>query len=349
MDLELDDFKPKFQDQEQRYNDYYCTMHFIHNGKENFAKFAFVDGTLMGDEKAQYQHTDSPLILKNEDDIQIIEPESSILIDKLQAPNSLNWDEKDNIVTLKMDQLTFSCSEKEIKITSNNETLGGDITFTPRGRVFRWGYKKGELVKLTNGTEINGIEQLCDFRGKLRIKGEEIEVEGRGIFEHVWFNKLSFLKIRMVDWLYMNFDQMTSFICHVESISEDGTPYHFETGTIHLLQQNDFLITKKIEFEPKNWVFLKELWAFIPKIQKVRVKTDKGTLKLKIELSLYPKLSKTLNRRIEFLTLHNLTGWRVLFYDVILKISGKFTYKDGKVIKLTNGTGVNEQIRVSPL
>jgi len=35
--------------------------------------------------------------------------------------------------------------------------------------------------------------------------------------------------------------------------------------------------------------------------------------------------------------------------DALLKGGGTFTYKNGKVLNLTNGLGINEPQRVSPL
>ena len=63
---------------------------------------------------------------------------------------------------------------------------------------------------------------------------------------------------------------------------------------------------------------------------------------------MYPQLIQP-PRRMFDLAIGNIPGWHSLFYDLPVKMEGEFIFKDGEKLELTNGKGINEQIRVVPL
>ncbi|MFB0561117.1 MAG: hypothetical protein ACETWM_07870 [Candidatus Lokiarchaeia archaeon] len=349
VSLELDDLKPKYMDSQRRYNNWYFAAYFSHKGKDYLVKFSTREGTLMGQNKIFLSLSRDPLSVKQEDGIQIIqEPVNDIDIIKPLEEKDFKYNEEKDRIKIEMDDLTTMCKANEWKIISRNETIGADLTFKPRGHSTFWGGEKNAVCEITEGTRVSGIETLSNYKGKVTINGEEIEIEGRGLFERVWISQLNFLEIRIVDWIIANFDQMYTFLCHVESNESDGRPYHFETGTIHIIPEDDYLIAKKMEVLPEKWYFLKSAYRFIPYEQKVRVETDKGNLEMTTTLSMYPQPIDE-PRRIENLTINNITGWSALFYDAPVTLEGKFTYKNGKTVELTNGLGINECLRIVPL
>ncbi|MBU6997873.1 MAG: hypothetical protein HXS41_06750 [Theionarchaea archaeon] len=346
--IELDDLRPKHTDLPMHWNDWYFTVTFSHEGKDCFLVMAITEGTFMGGSGCSIGFCQDAFSPVQEGDAQVIgEPTNHISIGKLLSQNAFTCTEENGTVIAEMDKLRAVCRVDEQEIISENETLSAHLTFNPRGPVLRWGNKKDGQCPVTEGTSVSGIESLSDVHGTITIDGKEIDITGRGVFEHVWIKTLEFMKIRTMDWTYLHFDQLYAFLCHCESISDDGTPYHFEDGLIHILGEEDCFVTRSIEFMPESWVYMKPYRRFIPSQQKVTVKTDRGVLGMRIKLSLYPKIAQAM--RMEPLTMHNTTGWSVLFLDAPINMEGEFTYSDGKSVKLTSGKGVNEQLRILPL
>jgi hypothetical protein len=346
--IELDDLVPKHTELPQHWNDWYFATTFEHDGKDYFLVQAITEGTFMGGPTVGLGLAADLFSPVQEGDAYVVgTPEKQIAIQKLQPPNAFNHTADDNAITVEMDDLKAICRPDEQTIFSGNETINGQLTFTPRGPVLRWGNKKDGQCAVVEKTSVSGVESLSEVRGTVAINGEEIDVKGRGVFEHVWIKALEFMNIRVMDWVYLNADEMYMFLCHCESISEDGTPYHFEDGSIYVLPKDDHVVAKKIDFVPENWVYLKPCRRFIPSRQKVTATTDKGTLETRISLSLYPQISQPV--RMEPLTMHNITGWNMMFFDTPIEMEGKFIYANGDAVELTNGTGVNEQLRILPL
>lgn len=346
--IELDDLRPKHTDQPVHWNDWYFTVTFSDEGKDYFLVMAITEGTFMGGSGYSIGFCQDPFSPVQEGDAQVVGgPENHIGLGKLLPQDAFKYTEENDTIKVEMEKLRAVCGSDNQEIFSENETFSGHLTFSPRGPVLRWGNKKDGQCPVTEGTSVSGIESLSDVRGTITVNGREIDITGRGVFEHVWIKTLEFMKIRTMDWTYLNFDQLYAFLCHCESISDDGTPYHFEDGMIYLPGGKDLLVTKKIEFVPESWVYLKPYRRFIPSRQKVTVQTDKGVLNMQITLSIYPQIAQAL--RLEPLTMHNTTGWSVLFLDAPINMEGKFTLNNGKSVELTNGKGVNEQLRILPL
>lgn len=346
--LEMDDLMPKYLDQAQRYNNWYFTVSFTHKEKEYLARFSITEGTLMG-QKNFLNLSTVPINLKHEKDTPVLKESTSdiAIINTVEQNDFKHREEADGII-IETPDLTAICKVDERKLISSNEKIGCELTFTPRGPVTYWGEEKYKKCQITEGTQVSGIETLSNVQGRINVGDEEIEIDGRGLFERVWIGSLNFLEIRVVDWIYANFDQLYTFICHVESSASDGRPFHFETGTVYIMPEDDYLPARKLEVMPEEWVYLEAAYRFIPLRQRVKVETDKGDLEMEAILSMYPQMIEA-PQRIENLTIHNITGWNALFYDAPITIKGKFTYKDGKTIELTNGRGINEILRIVPL
>ncbi|MFX0063936.1 MAG: hypothetical protein ACFFC7_17335 [Candidatus Hermodarchaeota archaeon] len=341
----LDDFKPKYLDQD-RWNNWYFVVHFTHEEKDYTLKLAVAEGTLPLAKKVMSFSRD-PLSFTQEADVRVLNSpinDINVVIDEEQE---IEFKETKNEVIVEMGDLMAICKPDEQRIISKNEKLKADLTFTPRGPIFYWGEEKGATCIVTEATRTAGIESLSNVKGMISFEGKEIKIESRGIFERVWINELNLFEIRVMNWIYANFEQLYMYICHSESVTMDSTPFHFETGKVYLMPENDYLFTKKLEITPENWVYLKEFRQFIPFEQKVEVKTDKGNLKLKVTPINYPQFFQAM--RLEHLVIDNIPGWNSLFYDIPVKIQGKFVSKDKKTIELINGQGMNEVIRLGPL
>ncbi|NHI92990.1 MAG: hypothetical protein EAX96_10850 [Candidatus Lokiarchaeota archaeon] len=349
LDVKLDDFKPKILDNKERWNDWYLVVNFEHEKTEYLLTWIIAEGTLMGGSAIRLALSSDPFQPKIAGEIKVLEsPIKEIMINKTQKQSAFKYIENENSISVEMDDLSVTCNQKEMKFLSKNDNISGELTCYPRGPFFWWGNERNAECNLTERSNLSGVEILSDIKGMIKVDGKEIEVNGSGVFERLWIRALDFLKIRFEDWIYANFDNMYTFLCHVESTSKDGRAGHYETGTLYLINEDDYLFAKEITFIPSNWIFIKDAYRFIPMTQRVKVLTDKGILKLKTTYSLYPQIIGQ-PMRIENLTMNHITGWNLMFYDIPFTVEGKFTYNNGKKIKLENGRGLNNVVRNFPL
>lgn len=342
--IPMEDLKPKFQDQPMRYNNWYFVVQFSHQGQDCIAKFALTEGNLLQQGNQIFFSKDAPVVVDG-GDARILRKGKDIGLYDRDSSVEFQVDEEQVVVTI--GDLTATCTSEERRLVSRNERVAANLVFTGRGDPFYWGNQRGGLCDVTETTRVSGVETLSDVKGTITINGEVMEVEGRGLFERVWFQQLGFFEIRVMNWIFANFDQLYVYLCHCESDDSQGCPYHFETGDVYLMLEGEKLIANRFVFDPESWVFAEEFHRFIPLAQTVKVETDKGNLTMHLELSNYIQLIR--NMRLETMTMKNIPGWAALFYDAPVKIEGEFTYKDGKTVKLTNGHGINELIRLSPM
>lgn len=346
--LELDDLRMRYADQPERFNSWYCTVNFPYEGKECLLKFCIIVGTLMP-EMVILNYSQGPLSIKKEKNVQILEKPSNFVDvnHPPSSPDAFKYSEDDEMVAFEMDELSFICNEEEQKVISSSEELGCDLTFKPRGPPLFWAGERGALSKITEGTQVRIFEALCNAQGKIIVNGKEIKVKGTGVFEHAWINKINFFEIRQVDWIYTNFDNMYLFLFPVDSVFSDGRPRHYVTGGIYNVKDNDYIYVNECEVVPGNWAFIEECYRFIPTQWKIKAETDKGVLNMNAAVSIYPQF--IFKERLEDLCLNRIYAWNVNYYDTPIICNGEFVYNNGKTVKLTNGKGMNETIRVVPL
>jgi hypothetical protein len=342
----IGELSPQHLDRPEHFNDWYFTVHFVHEGKPCLAKFSITEGSLLG-QMDNYTFCQDAVALEHEPDAKVLRlPDHDLNLTKPEKEMGFNVAE--NEVKIQMGELTAICRPDRQRIISTNEILSGDLTCTARGPILHWGHEAGKICQVTEVTRVSGSESLSDVKGEITFGGKRIEINGRGLFERVWFSALNFFQIRAMNWLYAHFDEMYLYICHCESVTGDSRPFHFETGEMQMIVNNEFMTAKSLEFMPESWVFFPQARRFIPLEQSITVKAVQGTLKLKMRLSTYPLLLQP-PARLENLTVDNISGWSSLFYDAPVMLEGKFTYRDGRIVKLANGTGINEQIRISAL
>ena len=344
--FDLSELILQFPDAPSRFNDWYFTAHFVHEGHDYLAKFSISEGNLLG-QAAHLTFSQDPLLLEQEPDALVLRPaptDVNIAQQNLPLEYAATADE----ARVTMGDLTAICRPDQQRIISRHAELAADLTFTPRGPILTWDHGANAASHVTEISRVYGREALSDVRGEVTVRGRRFPVVGRGLFEHVWFNALNFFQIRCMDWFYANFDELYLYICHCESVTAESRPFHFETGEIVLPAENELLIARSIEVTPESWVFMQQARRFIPLEQTIVVRTDRGRLRFTSRLLNHPLMAQD-PTRLESLCIDNIPGWSSLFYDGPVALEGKFTFEDGRVLQLTNGRGINEQIRISAL
>jgi len=345
--ITIDELKPKFMNESSRYNNWYMTADFTHKDIEYCLKLSITEGTLLGQTSYASLSWEKPNINDDDDGTQILKkPKHDInLVTDVDKFDFTSDSEK---LIVEMGDLKAICKEDERQFISKNPQLSLDITAKPRGPIFYWGKKKGALCEVTEETRVAGIESLSTIEGKIKVNGEELKVNGTGLFERVWFGKLNFFQIRIMNWVYANFDQLYTYLCHCESQTNEGKPHHFETGKVYLIDSDEYLFAESLEVVPDSWVYFEEAKRFIPWDQSVEIKTNLGKLKYSIKPYRYPQLIQP-PIRMEAFVVDNIPGWSSLFYDLPVKFKGRFHFNDGEKLELTSGRGINEIIRLVPL
>ncbi|MBD3192384.1 MAG: hypothetical protein GF308_17225 [Candidatus Heimdallarchaeota archaeon] len=344
--ITLEELKPKFLDQDERYNNWYFAADFNHEGTDYNLKLSITEGSLLGQQSFISLSWDLPEIVQETDAVVLKKPEHDINL--VMDEDEVDFIEEEDRFVVEMGDLKAICKPTERRIISKNEQVSLDLTFYPRGPIFYWGKEKGALCRVTEETYVAGIESLSNVKGTITVKGKKMEIGGKGLFERVWFGKLNFFQIRIMNWCYANFDELYTYVCLCESDDNESRPFHFETGKVYLKEEDEYLFAKNTEITPESWVFLEEARRFIPWEQTVVVQTDKGKLKLKIIPRSYPQLIQP-PTRLEAFIVDNIPGWNSLFYDLPVTLEGYFQFNDGRRLELNNGKGINEIIRIVPL
>jgi len=345
--ITIEELKPRFLGEASRYNNWYFTSDFIHDNVEYCLKLSITEGSLLGQQNF-YSLSWDPVNLVDEDDVMVLKkPKNDINI--FQDEDDFAFETKPNELVVSMGDMTAHCFEDHRRIVSNHKDLSLDLTLKPRGPIFYWGKEKGALCEVTEDTRVGGIESISTVEGTITAHGKTIPVKaGRGLFERVWFGKLNFFQIRIMNWVYANFDQAYSYLCHCESQTNSGSSKHFETAKVYLIDANEYIFADSVEVSPESWVYFEEAKRFIPWEQSVEIRTNKGKLKYTITPYRYPQLIQQ-PARMEAFVVDNIPGWSSLFYDLPVKLNGKFIFTDGETLELTNGRGINELIRLVPL
>jgi hypothetical protein len=345
-EITIEELRVKFKDQDDRYNNWYFTCAFTNEGINYKLKVSITEGTLLG-QQSFLSLSHDPLKIIDEEDTQVIKkPPNDInfVIDE----DDVTYTELDDQYIVEMGDLKAVCKTNERRLICKNEKIKLDLVYKPRGPIFYWGKEKGALCVVTEETRVAGIESLSDVTGSVIVNGKRMEIEGNGLFERVWFGELNFFQIRVMNWFYANFETLYTYACITESVNNECAPFHFETGKLFIKETKEYLFAEKSEITPESWIFFEEARRFIPWEQSVKIKTDKGILKLKVIPTHYPQLIQPPTRLFAF-EVDNIPGWSSLFYDLPVKFEGKFEYIDGKIIELKNGKGMNEIIRIVPL
>ncbi|NHI93854.1 MAG: hypothetical protein EAX96_15305 [Candidatus Lokiarchaeota archaeon] len=370
--IDLNDLKPQIMDKPNRWNDFYGVVNFEHEGVPCFLSLVMNEGPLLGFSSNRFKLSKGPLKTTRNDGIPTIN-EYGIVMRKIkpQIKPTFKYEVKDNAVFIYQDEVTVICKPDEQKIISTNKDMNGELIFKPRGPELWWGNERYRNCMATPEATQTGFELLSTVSGKITIKGEDFDIKGHGLFEHVWITtsdpkKISpqdwMMDIRDLDWIYANFDDHYLFFCNTLSVNNKKCFYNFMTGSIYLKdgEEGEILVVKDIKSKSKNWhkvelncemmasnktCSLTELMA----IERIfKLKTNKGTLKLKAIMSMYPQLIYKPQIH-ENMTLNGKNGLKMLFYDAPILLEGTFKYDYGREIIFKNGTGVNEQMHINSI
>lgn len=205
-------------------------------------------------------------------------------------------------------------------VDSGDGDFSFDITHTCYGYPL-W-YGREEPSYLTQHSVTYGYNWAGDVEGTFTYKGETHHVKGTGQRERYVAVDSSAAELGgWEDWGYIAFKEIHSSMYDMRLGMKDFSVYDRETGK-HYPEG-----TMTIEHE--DWMFIRELDGFVPEHYNIRIRTEDGV---------YAVRAHTCNVRT----------WGVTFKVpdmpvatlVFDNVEGTFTYNDGTVKRLTEGSGV---------
>jgi hypothetical protein len=254
----------------------------------------------------------------------------------------------DGTVNVQLGNTKVSCKDGEYKIRLDEADYQIDLDCIARGPAIWWGGKPNREFQLSKNSNINGFESPCNIEGSATIKGEKLTIKGKGVFEHVWITKQDMMELRSVDYIIMNFDEAYTFLYKgISTTQQDQCLVRNHAGGIYLNEDRKLHYFTGIHVKYRNWAYAPKAYRFIPTAFDVTAETGEGRFHAIMDPVATP--SWYVHRRMEKLGMDDVEGWNFSYWDAPLKSEGEFTYKNGKVISLTNGRGVNEPQKVSPL
>jgi hypothetical protein len=181
--------------------------------------------------------------------------------------------------------------------------------------------EEGKPAALTTHSIAYGYFWSGVVEGTLTIKGKKINVKGKGVRERYIAVDTSPAEIGgWEDWIWFHFDEMF------------GSLYEFKYGTkdmsLYLVDGKQYFPVVKFDIIHSEWAYLKQAGVFIPTHYKIIAQTEAGTLEFDTNVIggfLAGSTGKVPDAPVF-----------TFFWD---KLEGTFTYKDGRVKKLTNGLG----------
>lgn len=348
LKVKLEDMKAKLTGVPGHFCDWYFAVNFKENEKNHFLVLHLSAPGLKKKNSMGARIVQGPLGLKKEESIVAMERPVFEVTCSVDYPDDAYKEETDkDTVISHLGNMTVISKVGSWHVRLDEKDFKVDLNFSARGPVVWWGNEPNELCVLTPGTKLVGLEAFCDVDGTATIEGKRMKVHGKGLYEHVWIEKIAFMEFRLVDWIFANFDELYTLLMRAEGVKGDGCPHHYETGAIYLMKEKKYLPVTRFSVSTQKWAFCPEVLRFTPIAYEVTAETEMGVLKFNFEASKYPQWIE--KRRMEFLTIDRIPGWSFIMYDLPIECKGTFTYKDGTILNLTSGDGVDEVLRIFPL
>lgn len=206
------------------------------------------------------------------------------------------------------------------KIDSGDGQYRADLYHKPYG--FPLWYGRETPSYLTQHSVTYGYNWAGDAEGTIWLNGKKVHVKGTGIRERYVAVDSSAAELGgWEDWGYFTFNEIHSSLYDMRLGMKDFSVYDLEAGK-HYPEG-------RMTIAHEDWAFMRELDGFIPTVYQVRIEVEDGVYEVRAHVG-------------------NVTTWGVTFQVpdnpvatlIFERVEGSFTFRDGKVKKLTGGRGV---------
>ena len=182
-------------------------------------------------------------------------------------------------------------------------------------------YGRENPSHLTQHSTTYGYNWSGQIEGDITYNGRTVHMKGAGIRERYVATDSSSAEIGgWEDWGWFHFDEAF------------GSMYDMRLGmkdfAINLVDEAKYFPSGDFAIEHNDWAYLPQFGGFIPSVYKIRFEVEDGSLELTAHAATATTWGVTANVPDNPVA--------TLMWD---RVEGTFTYKDGRVKKLTNGFG----------
>lgn len=216
--------------------------------------------------------------------------------------------------------------------TVADEKTGVAVDFVHRGAGYPTWYGKEEPSFLTPHSIAYGYNWSGTVEGTLTLPDRTVAFTGKGIRERYVAVDSSAAEIGgWEDWAWFHFDEAFGSMCDMKLGQKDSS--------LNLPDEGLFYASPEFEITHHDWAYLPQLGAFIPTHYEVRFEVEAGVLEFTSDVvgaTVWGVTNTPPSTPVSTL------NWA--------KLKGTFTYRDGRVVTLTNGYGgvSNRQIKPYP-
>jgi hypothetical protein len=196
------------------------------------------------------------------------------------------------------------------QLTIETEEVVLNLTFTSLGLPF-WINKGREAISSPRGDKMSGFYDICQVEGFILQNGAKTKIDGVGVNEHLMSFTAPSRFWKRVDGVFFCTDQIYCAFIYLES--DVGTrKYEYKDGAVVLRTTREYLTPIDFRIEYLEFDDLEK----VPTRIRISAQTTEGELNLVAEAVV------------------------LVVKQLALKIvEGQFVFKDGTVLRLTNGYG----------
>jgi hypothetical protein len=194
-----------------------------------------------------------------------------------------------------------------------------ELKFHARGTPF-W-YNEGAPFYQASLGDSMGYEIFSEVEGVLTNGENRVQLKGYGIYEHFWSDRWDNRNVGHMDWLFFNFDELSGIV-----YSMDG----YTDGGIYLTKEKQYCVVDNFSVEYLDWAYNPSGKYYVPTEISISASTGSGTLEVTGQVQGFQQMRM---------------GSPEPYYNIAdIKMIGAFTYSNGAITALTNGSGWDQII-----
>ncbi len=221
-----------------------------------------------------------------------------------------------NIQWLKV-EFTFQPPDLHIaRASSRNGYI--ELKFHTRGMPF-W-FNQGDPFYSPSLGESMGYEIFSTVEGVFVSSGNIVQLNGYGLLEHFWADRWIPKDAGNMDFVWFHFDELYGLLTSIDDYTDGG---------IYLMREEQYLVVDNFSIEYLDWAYNPAKRFFVPIEISLSAITSNGTLEVFGQVQGFQHMASATEP----------------YYNISnIRMNGTFTYLNGTIMTLTNGTGWAQNI-----
>ncbi len=284
---------------------------------------------------------------------EIKESNIDLLFNDYHEPTDLKEEDRGSdgfIISLNGAKFTYNNDGSSHHVLKHHK-IKCDLTWTPVGPIFWKGEKPMGSLHLGKDFDSSGTEEYCNVAGTITYEGKEYEVKTiYGLREHAWMPNIALLDYKTSNWTWWKSSQGYGLFYEAAMNDETKQAQRVIFGCMYLFQDNKSVVAylRSCNYKNTKLAWHPEHMRMLPIEQEVVATTDDGaTINLKLKAVTKPQMRLGVydpNKMRD-----DIQGWYFIFWSLPMAVTGTYTYKDGRVVQITDGLGINEPMINTPI